>query len=158
MRAATSRLSKRIPITAAKQPLTFIVYSEDEAFRSAMMSALSSSPRFSRDRDQIIEISAPDQRGSFSLRNGAVLLVHTGSAVLEQALLEDRAPSTVLATFGEKASDDPQYDDHFGLPLQKPGIDRFIPRARELAWLRSRAFSEGSSATWRATRSSPSMM
>lgn len=149
MRAATSRLSKRIPITAAKQPLTFIVYSEDEAFRSAMMSALGSSPKFSRERDQIIEVSAPDQRGNFSLRNGAVMLTHTGSQRMDQALLDERAPSTVMATFGDASIDDPQYDDHFGLPLRQPGIDRFIPRARELAWLRSRAFSEGSSAASR---------
>ncbi|MBZ0135802.1 MAG: GAF domain-containing protein [Planctomycetes bacterium] len=149
MRAATSRLSKRIPVTAAKQPLTFIVYSEDEVFRAAVMSALSNSPRFSRDRDQIIEVSAPGQRGTFSLRNGAVLLLHSGSTPLEQTLLEDRAPSTVLTTFGDEAIDDPQFDDHFVLPLKQPGIDRFIPRARELAWLRSRAFSEGSSAASR---------
>lgn len=149
MRAATSRLSKRIAITAARQPLTFIVYSEDETFRSAMMAALSNSPKFSRDRDQIIEVSSPEQRGNFSLRNGAVLLSHSGSTPLEQALLEDRAPSTVLATFGDQAIDDAQYDDHFGLPLRQAGIDRFIPRARELAWLRSRAFSEGSSAASR---------
>ncbi|MCA8915855.1 MAG: GAF domain-containing protein [Planctomycetes bacterium] len=147
MRSATSRLSKRIPITSAKQALSFIVYSEDETRRRAAMASLSASRRFSADRDQIIEISAPDQTGNFSLRNGAVLLLDTASARLDQQTLEGRAPSTVLASFGETPIDDPQFDDHFGLPLQQAAFDRFIPRARELAWLRSRAFSEGSSAT-----------
>ncbi|MCB9894769.1 MAG: GAF domain-containing protein [Planctomycetes bacterium] len=149
MRSATSRLSKRIPITSAKQALSFIVYSQDETRRRALMASLSASQRFSADRDQIIEIASPDQTGTFSLRNGAVLLIDTASEQLDQKLLEDRAPSTVLATFGETAVDDPQFDDHFGLPLKQAAFDRFIPRARELAWLRSRAFSEGSSATSR---------
>jgi len=149
MRAATSRLSKRIPITAAKQALTLIVYSQDETRRKALVAALSGSSRFSAERDQIIEVTAPDQSGNFTLRNGAVLLLDTASRPLDQKLLEDRAPSTVLATFGEAALEDPQFDDHFGLPLKQAGLDRFLPRARELAWLRSRAFSEGSSAASR---------
>ena len=149
MRSATSRLSKRIPVTPAKQSLSFIVYSEDETSRRALMFAISNSPQFSSERDQIIEVAASDQTGSFSLRNGAVLIVDSGSTPLDQALLEARAPSTVMATFGAKRIDDPQFDDHFTLPLKQAGFDRFIPRARELAWLRSRAFSEGSSATSR---------
>jgi HD-GYP domain-containing protein (c-di-GMP phosphodiesterase class II) len=149
MRPATSRLSKRIPITASKQPLTFITYSQDDTRRKALMAALSGSKAFSSERDQIIEVTAPDQSGNFTLRNGAVLLIDTASARLDQRVIEDRAPSTVLATFGENPIEDPQFDDHFGLPLRQAGFDRFIPRARELAWLRSRAFSEGSSATSR---------
>lgn len=149
MRSATSRLSKRLPITASRQPLTFIVYSQDEHRRGAAMSALSSSPGFSTERDQIIEVSAPDQSGQFTLRNGAILLVDTTAESLSQELIDDRSPSTVLASFGEKAISDPAYDDHFGLPLRQAAFDRFIPRARELAWLRSRAFSEGSGSTSR---------
>jgi HD-GYP domain-containing protein (c-di-GMP phosphodiesterase class II) len=147
MRSATSRLSKRIPITAAKQSLSFIVYSEDETRRRVLMAALSSSTRFSADRDQIIEVAAADQTGLFSLRNGAVLIVDSSSKRIDQALIEARAPSTVMASFGDAPIDDAQFDDHFLLPIKQAAYDRFIPRARELAWLRSRAFSEGSSAT-----------
>ncbi|MCA8913391.1 MAG: hypothetical protein KDB82_16955, partial [Planctomycetes bacterium] len=149
MRSATSRLYKRLPITANRQPLTIIVYSEDEHRRHALMAALSNSGKFSAERDQIIEVAAPGQSGQFTLRNGAVLLVDTASEPLDPGMIEARSPSTVLGTFGEKALNDPAYDDHFGLPLKQQGIDRFLPRARELAWLRSRAFSEGSSSTSR---------
>ncbi|MCB9934990.1 MAG: GAF domain-containing protein [Planctomycetes bacterium] len=145
MRSATSRLYTRIAITDSKQTLTFIVYGQDEVRRRAVMAALTASPAFSESRDQIIEVAAPDQTGHFTLRNGAVLLVDSAAAPLSQQLIEDRAPSTVLATFGEQRIDDPVYDDHFGLPIKQAAFDRFIPRARELAWLRSRAFSEGSS-------------
>src|SRR5262245_59064603 len=141
MRPATSRLSKRIPITANKQPLTFIAYSQDDIRRKALVAALTGSKAFSAERDQIIEVAAPDQSGNFTLRNGAVVLIDSASASLDQQLIEDRAPSTVLATFGEHPIEDAQFDDHFGLPLKQAGFDRFIPRARELAWLRSRAFS-----------------
>src|SRR5688572_25182953 len=114
MRPATSRLSKRIPITASKQPLTFITYSQDDTRRKALMAALSGSKAFSSERDQIIEVTAPDQSGNFTLRNGAVLLIDTASTRLDRQVIEDRAPSTVLATFGENPIEDPQFDDHFG--------------------------------------------
>ena len=149
MQSATSRLSKRLRITASRQPITFIVYSQDDLRRAALIAALTNSPSFSAERDQIIEVSAPDQTGRFSLRNGAVLLVDTSSERLNKEFVEDRSPSTVLGSFGETSSDNPMYDDHFALPLRQAGIDRFIPRSRELAWLRSRAFSEGSSSTSR---------
>lgn len=149
MRSATSRLSRRLPISAAKQPLTFIVYSDDDHRRGAMLGALTASPKFSPDRDQIIEVTGTDQSGNFTLRNGAVLVLDTHAPPFAQEFLEDRAPSTVLVTYGEEAIDDPQFDDHFNLPLRQAGIDRFIPRAREFAWLRSRAFQEGSSAASR---------
>ena len=149
MRAATSKLSNRMSITASRQPLTVIIYSTDAARRRSMLMAFTASAALSQERDQVIEVTAPDQTGQFTLRNGAVLLIDTGSPALDQAIIEARAPSTVMATFGDTRSDDPQFDDHFGLPIKQPGVDRFIPRARELAWLRSRAFSEGSSVSSR---------
>lgn len=149
MHPATSRLSRRLSITAAMQSLTLIIYSQDDKRRASMLACLTASPNLSHERDKIIEVSGADQSGEFTLRNGAVLMIDTGSTPFNQEFLEDGAPSTVLVTFGDAAIDDPQFDDHFETPVRQPGIDRFIPRARELAWLRSRAFQEGSSAASR---------
>lgn len=133
-----SESSRRLPVTASRQPLTFIIYSDDDKRRGEFTAALAASPAMSRERDRVIEATT-DRAGMPSLHGGAVLILDTASRIRPGALPELRAPSTVRATWGETADDDPRFDDHLGLPLRQAGVDRFIRRARELVWLRSRA-------------------
>ncbi len=146
MRPATARLAKRLPITPQRQSLTVILYCQDAARRAAMLAAISGNRKFDHERDSIIEVTAPDQTGSFSLRNGTLLIMDTDSAPLDSQYLEDRGPSSVVASWGLR-SDDTQIDAHLTAEPEAPEIARVLYRARELTWLRSRAFNEGATAS-----------
>lgn len=149
MRTPTSRLYKRLPINAGVQPLTLFLYSDDEARRRAAVAAFLGSKHISTDRDQVIEIASPDVSGGLDLRDGSCLVMDTQSASLPPHVLGERAPSAVVVTMGPRVVDDTEIDGHMDFPPSQADIQRILRRARELAWLRARAFSEGSQASSR---------
>jgi HD-GYP domain-containing protein (c-di-GMP phosphodiesterase class II) len=142
MRPATARLAKRIPITANRQPLTIVIYSQDAVRRSELLVALSNVPAFDVSRDQIIEVAATDQTGSFSLKHGTLLVVDSASPPFPDQYIEDRGTAAVLATWGEP-TDDSRFDLHLDASPKTIHMTNLIRRARELTWLRGRAFNEG---------------
>ncbi|MBK9973178.1 MAG: GAF domain-containing protein [Planctomycetes bacterium] len=149
MRSPTSRLYKRLPITASVQPLTLFVYSTDDARRASIVAALSDNPYISIARDQVIEIASANHPGGISLRDGCGLVVDTQSEKLPAGIIGERAPSAVMLSMGPRPEDDSEFDGHINLPPRAKDIQRVLRRARELAWLRGRAFSEGSQSSSR---------
>lgn len=149
MGTGTSRQYRRIPITPAVQPLTLVLYSVDAQRRRALISALSASPHFGVQRDQIIEVSDPAAPGGISVRDGACLVIDTQSPPLPAQVVGERSPSSVLLSMGERPADEGDFDGHIGLPVAQQDIQRVLKRARELSWLRARAFTQGSQNTSR---------
>lgn len=149
MRSPTSRLYKRLPITASVQPLTLFVYSADGARRDSIVAALSDCPLISLQRDQVIEVASAEHSGGISLRDGCCLIVDTQSPRLPAGVIGERAPSAVMLSMGPRPEDDSEFDGHINLPPKAKDIQRVLRRARELAWLRGRAFTEGSQSSSR---------
>jgi hypothetical protein len=145
----TSRRYRRFPITAAVQPLTLVLYSVDAAKRRELISALSSSPHFGVQRDQVIEVSDPSAPGGISLRDGVCLVMDAQSPALPSQVIGERSPASVLLSMGARPADEGEFDGHIGLPAAPQDIERVLRRARELAWLRGRAFSGGSQSSSR---------
>jgi HD-GYP domain-containing protein (c-di-GMP phosphodiesterase class II) len=147
MRSPTSKLRRRLPITSQRQPLRFVVYSTNTDRRAGLLAALANCALVSKDRDTVIDVSSPDQSGQFTVSLGTCLLIDVDSPSLPHAELEERSPSSVVATFGATAAggtvEVPEFDDHVVLPAAAHDMERFVRRVRELAWLRSRALSEG---------------
>ncbi|MBX3473638.1 MAG: GAF domain-containing protein [Planctomycetes bacterium] len=144
MRTPTSRLYKRLPITAGVQPLAVHVYSDDAARRAAVIAALQSNRHFSADRDQVVELDSPQAAGATSLRDGCCLISDTQGSPPPADFVGERAPSAVVVTFGARVAEDTEIDGHMDFPPSPADVQRILRRARELAWLRGRAFSEGS--------------
>lgn len=146
MQPATARLSSRLSVTPQRQALNVIVYSEDDSRRAALVSAISSNAAFEPERDRIIEVSKPGDTSNLSLRHGTLLFADIRSAPLDAAKLRDCGSSAVVAAWGRRMDSD--LADLF-LPEQPDAgaIEDALRLARELAWLRSRAFHEGSSAS-----------
>jgi HD-GYP domain-containing protein (c-di-GMP phosphodiesterase class II) len=146
MQSATARLSNRLPVTPQRQALTVILYSEDDTRRAAMLSSISASAEFESNIDQVIEVSSPDQTGHFTLRHGALIVLDTGSAPMDPQVLRDRGPSAVVTTWGAR-NPDVRADLHVAGAPEPADVADTLRQARELAWLRSRAFREGATAS-----------
>ncbi|MBX3458799.1 MAG: GAF domain-containing protein [Planctomycetes bacterium] len=146
MRPPTTRLNRRLPITSQRQSLTVVIYSSDASRRAALLAAIDHNRKFDRDADTVIEVAEPSQTGAFALRNGTVLVMDTDSPPFDQRFLDERAPSAVLASWGTR-SDESWIDVHLTRTPEPAEVSRFLYRARELTWLRSRAFNEGATAS-----------
>lgn len=143
MRTPTSRVYKRLPVTAGVQPLTLYIYSQDDARRGALVGAFSDSRDLSPDRDRIVELASITP-GSVVLRDGSCLVMDTLSAPVPAPVLGERSPAAVLISAGARLEHDSEVDGHMDIPASAGDVQRVLKRARELAWLRGRAFSEGS--------------
>ena len=150
----TSVFIKRLPVTPQRQPLTFVVYSEDEDLREVVVAAIGASRKYGEKRDRIVEIANPEEARALTLDVGACVLLDAGSRVPPEDLLLDSSPSTTLVlvrregkgadAFAEELLGRFIFDDELSLPATPVRVDTMIRRLRELVFLRRRTFQESS--------------
>jgi HD-GYP domain-containing protein (c-di-GMP phosphodiesterase class II) len=136
-------VTRRVDIDASRRSLKYFVYSNQQATRAHIIHLLSSSPDFSRDRDRIIELEAADQTSGHTLENGAVLVVDGESAALPERFINNRGVSTVVLLYGEHEDPHSVVDDQFNADTSQPMLTKILHRAREVSYLRGRAYAEG---------------
>ena len=150
----TAVFIKRLPVTPQRQPLTFVVYSEDEDLREVVAAAIGASRKYGEKRDRIVEIATPEEARALTLDVGACVLLDAGSRVPPEDLLLDSSPSTTLVlvrregkgadAFAEELLGRFIFDDELSLPAKPVRVDTMIRRLRELVFLRRRTFQESS--------------
>ncbi len=146
MRPATARLSNRLSVTPQRQALTIVLYSSDVARRASLLALLNASAHFDVGADQVIEVTDRSQAARFSLRQGSLLIIDMQGEPLDEQILRDRATSVVVAQWGDRQAHD-EMDLYLAAEADERDVGRLLQLARELAWLRSRAFSEGATAS-----------
>ncbi|MDC1142824.1 hypothetical protein OAU50_07005, partial [Planctomycetota bacterium] len=136
-------VTNRVQIDANRRSLSYFVYANQQATRAHVIQLLTSASEFSADRDRIIELESADQTTGHTLENGAVLIVDADSAALPARFLNNRGVGTIVLLYGQNPDSHSVVDGHLNAETTPPETDRILQHAREISYLRGRAYAEG---------------